>query len=172
MANPSWCERFGCITRHLMPAKVVETGNGQVGAAVNASCRRRWSYIHGSSRRRLPRLPTSLESIGLLLYDSIHSDYNPLFELEQAWSVLRPSGVLVADDIDLNNGFHSFVQVHSGHPFFVCRSRPLPSDPSRLERCRTVRYFAESSAWSSKPVSRHWHGPFQQATQFETNRVA
>jgi len=61
--------------------------NGQVGAAVNASCRRRCSYIHGSSRRRLPRLLPWLESIDLFLHDSIHTEYNTRFELEIcAWS--------------------------------------------------------------------------------------
>jgi predicted O-methyltransferase YrrM len=166
--EPELVRAIWCLTRHLKPAKVIETGvargvssrfilealerngdghlwsidqpppldpelNEQVGAAVNVSCRRRWSYIHGSSRRRLPELLTSLESIDLFLHDSIYTEYNTRFELEQAWRVLRPGGALVADDIDLNNGFHSFARTHGDHPFFVCRARPLQSDPSRFE---------------------------------------
>jgi len=166
--EPELVRAIWCLTRHLMPARVVETGvargvssrfilealernesgrlwsidqpppldpelNDQVGVAVNASCRRRWSYIHGSSRRRLPRLLTSLESIDLFVHDSIHTEYNTRFELEQAWRVLRPGGALVVDDIDLNNGFHSFARAHLDHPFFVCRARPMQADPSRFE---------------------------------------
>lgn len=156
-----------CLTRHLQPAKVVETGvargvssrfilealernrvgrlwsidqpppldpelRQEVGAAVNDRCRHRWSYIQGSSRRRLPALLGSLESIDLFVHDSIHTEYNTRFELEQAWSVLRPGGVLVVDDIDLNSAFHSFARAHSDHSFFVCRARPLQPDPSRF----------------------------------------
>jgi predicted O-methyltransferase YrrM len=166
--EPELVRAIWCLTRHLMPAKVVETGvargvssrfilealernrgghlwsidqpppldpelNEQVGAAVDDHCRRRWSYIHGSSRRRLPGLVASLGSLDLFVHDSIHTEYNTRFELEQAWRVLKPGGVLVADDIDLNHGFQSFLRAHSGHPFFVCRARPLQSDPSRFE---------------------------------------
>src|SRR5215469_5721177 len=82
----------------------------EVGAAVESHCRHRWSYIRGSSRRRLPKLLASLGEIGLFVHDSIHTEYNTRFELDRAWRALRAGGVLVADDIDLNWGFRSFVQ--------------------------------------------------------------
>jgi len=166
--EPELMRALWCLTRHLRPTNVVETGVGrgissrfilealerngggrlwsidqpppldpelleQVGAAVDNLCRRRWSYIRGSSRRRLPRLLAGLESIDLFLHDSIHTEYNTCFELEQVWRVLSPGGFIVADDIDLNWAFHCFTQAHSQHPFLICRSRPLQSDPLRFE---------------------------------------
>src|SRR6266481_2926119 len=94
---------------------------------------RRLFYIKGSSRRRLPRLLASLGQIDLLVHDSLHTVYNTCFELDQAGSVLRPGGAVVADDIDLNWAFHSFARAGSTHPFFICRSSPLQSDPSRFD---------------------------------------
>jgi len=165
--EPELGRAIWCLTRHLRPIKVVETGvargvssrfileglerNGtghlwsidqpppldpelyeEVGAAVEGRCRRRWSYIRGSSRRRLPQLLASLGQIDLFVHDSLHTAYNTCFELEWAWSFLRPGGAVVVDDIDLNWGFHSFIQACSHHPSYICRSRPLQSDPSRL----------------------------------------
>ena len=166
--EPELVRAIWCLTRHLRPFNVVETGvargvtsrfilealerNGcghlwsvdrpppldpdlreQVAAAVNSHCRRRWSYIKGTSRRRLPALLAQLGSIDLFLHDSIHTEYNTRFELDQAWRVLRRGGVAVVDDIDLNWGFHSFTQSHLREPFLICLSRPLQPDPSRFE---------------------------------------
>jgi len=205
--EPELVRAIWCLTRHLRPAKVVETGvargvssrfilealerngagrlwsidqpppldpelNEQVGAAVNVRCRRRWSYIQGSSRRRLPRLLASLESIDLFLHDSIHTEYNTRFELEQAWSVLRPGGVLVADDIDLNRTFHSFARAHSDNPFFVCCAQPLQSDPSRFESAGLfgiVQKSAPEGPASSSPLAATSSG---RTTRFVRNRVA
>jgi hypothetical protein len=51
--------------------------------------------------------------------------------LERAWAALRPGGVLVVDDIDVNNGFSSFTRAHSGYRSLVCRAEPLQPDMSR-----------------------------------------
>jgi Methyltransferase domain len=68
----------------------------QIGIAVDDALRKRWSYILGSSRRRLPGLLNQLGQIDLFIHDSLHSERNVRFELDQAWAVLRPSGVLIA----------------------------------------------------------------------------
>jgi hypothetical protein len=205
--EPELVRAIWCLTRHLQPAKVVETGvargissrfilealdrNGagrlwsidqpppldpelrpEIGAAVNNRCRRRWSYIQGSSRRRLPRLLASLGSIDLFLHDSIHTEYNTRFELEQAWSVLSPGGVLVADDIDLNWGFHYFARAHTDHSFFVCRARPLQSDPSCFATAGRFGIFKKSAPGVSRQFPATSAEAFKQATQFDANRVA
>lgn len=166
--EPELVRAVWCLTCHLRPVNVVETGvargvtsrfilealdrngaghlwsidqppplnpelNEEVGAAVENHCGRRWCYIRGSSRRHLPKLLAALGRIDLFLHDSIHTEYNTSFELNQAWSALRPGGFVVADDIDLNWGFYSFTRTHSNYPFFICRSNPLQSDPSRFE---------------------------------------
>jgi predicted O-methyltransferase YrrM len=144
----------------------------QVGAAVNNRCRRRWSYIRGSSRRRLPGLLASLGSIDLFLHDSIHTEYNTRFELERAWSVLSPGGVVVADDIDLNSGFHSFARAYSDHPFFVCRARPLQSDRSRFEGAGLFGILQKAAPGVRSQLLTTGTDVFTQATRFDTNRVA
>src|SRR6059058_1471981 len=55
--------------------------------------RSRWSYVKGSSRRRLPALVTELREIDLFVHDSKHSERNLLYELEQARVAVRPGGI-------------------------------------------------------------------------------
>src|ERR1700760_4235939 len=62
----------------------------QIGIAVPEGLRARWSYVRGSSRRRLPGLLSELGSIDLFVHDSRHSARNLLFELRNAWNALRP----------------------------------------------------------------------------------
>ena len=157
-----------CLTRHLRPKKVVETGvahgvtsrfilevlkrsgdghlwsidlaplervwRKQIGAAVGDRYSDRWSYIKGSSRRRLPRLLSGLGQIDLFIHDSLHSEHNVRFELDRAWTALRPGGALVVDDIDANNGLRSFTQSFSGHQSLICDAEPLHPDPRRFNK--------------------------------------
>ena len=157
-----------CLTRHLRPKKVVETGvahgvtsrfileglnkggdgqlwsidlpplervwRKQVGAAVGDRYSNRWSYIKGSSRRRLPQLFSRLGQIDLFIHDSLHSERNVRFELDLAWKALRPGGALVVDDIDANNGFRSFIDSFSGHQFLICDAEPLHPDLRRFNK--------------------------------------
>jgi len=104
----------------------------QVGMVVGGRYPDRWSYIQGSSRRRLPALLSKLASIDLFIHDSLHSARNVRFELDHSWKVLRPGGVVVVDDIDANDGFHSFVDAHPGCPSCVCEAEPLHPDTRRF----------------------------------------
>ena len=155
-----------CLTRHLRPKKVVETGvahgvttrfilealarigdghlwsidlpplervwRKQVGAAVGDRHSDRWSYIKGSSRRRLPGLLSRLGQIDLFVHDSLHSERNVRFELDRAWVALNKGGALVVDDVDANNGYQSFTQAFSGHQSLICDAEPLRPDPRRF----------------------------------------
>ena len=105
----------------------------QVGAAVLRELRHRWSYIEGSSERQLPKLFSQIGRIDLFIHDSRHTDDNVRFEMGQAWLALRPGGVLVVDDIDLNWGFHSFMQTFSGYQSLICHAEPLEPDFPRLD---------------------------------------
>jgi hypothetical protein len=96
--------------------------------------RYRWSYILGSSRRRLPRLLSQLGKIDLFVHDSLHSERNVRFEMDRAWVSLRPGGAIVVDDIDLNRGFRSFTQSFSGHQSIVCEAEPLQPDLRRFNK--------------------------------------
>ena len=157
-----------CLTRHLKPRKIVETGvahgvtsrfilealkrNGdghlwsidlpplerfwrsQVGAAVDDRHSDRWSYIKGSSRRRLPKLLSHLGQIDLFVHDSLHSERNVRFELDRAWAALGPKGALVVDDVDANWGFRSFTQTFSGYRSLICQAEPLHPDLRRFNQ--------------------------------------
>jgi len=80
----------------------------QIGIAVGAENRARWSYIRGSSRRRLPRILPELGEIDMFVHDSLHSEGNVRFELDRAWAALRSGGAIVVDDIDTNWAFRNF----------------------------------------------------------------
>ena len=102
-----------------------------IGAAVDSRLRGRWNYIRGSSRRRLPRLVSRLGAVDLFIHDSLHSERNVRFEIDQAFAVLRPGGAIVVDDIDVNRGFFSFTQSFSGFDAIVCEAEPLRPDLRR-----------------------------------------
>jgi len=107
--------------------------HGEIGIAVGANFRERWSYIRGSSRRRLPGLLRQLGQIDLFIHDSMHTEDNVRFELEHAWSALAPGGALVADDVDLNWGFHAFTRELPAGCSLLCQSEPLAPDPRRYD---------------------------------------
>ncbi len=81
---------------------------GQIGAAVPPELRERWTYIEGTSRRRLPGLLAEVGPIDLFVHDSSHTGRNVSFELAQAWPALG-SGAVVADDIHQSGAFEQFV---------------------------------------------------------------
>lgn len=106
----------------------------QIGIAVADHLQPRWSYILGSSRRRLPGVLNALGEIDLFVHDSLHSERNVRFEMDRAWSALRPSGAIVVDDIDVNRGFHSFTQSFPDCESIICEAEPLRPDPRRFNK--------------------------------------
>jgi hypothetical protein len=103
----------------------------QIGIAVGDGLRDRWSYISGSSRRRLPKLLERLGHIDLFIHDSLHTERNVRFELDFAWDFLRPGGAIVVDDIDVNRGFDGFARSRAGHSW-VCEAEPVRPDLRRF----------------------------------------
>jgi hypothetical protein len=110
------------------------TWRKQVGMAVGDRFADRWSYIAGSSRRRLPKLLSHLGQIDLFIHDSLHSERNVRFELDRVWPALRPQGAIVVDDVDVNGGFRSFTQTFSGHQSMICEAEPLHPDLRRFNK--------------------------------------
>jgi len=76
----------------------------QIAIAVPERLRARWTYIAGTSRRRLPGLLEQIRPIDLFVHDSSHTRRNTLFELRLAWSALG-RGAIVADDINQSTAF-------------------------------------------------------------------
>jgi hypothetical protein len=90
----------------------ISARNAEIGVAVTDDLREGWSYVAGSSRRRLPGLLSRLGKIDLFVHDSLHSTRNVLFECERALASLRPGGFIVVDDLDGNRGFQRFCARH------------------------------------------------------------
>jgi hypothetical protein len=91
----------------------------QTAAAVPPGRRSRWTYVRGSSRRRLPGLLSELGEIDLFLHDSAHTESNMRFEFETAWPALRPGGVLLSHDITMNAAFSDFAGAVRAEPLFA-----------------------------------------------------
>ena len=157
-----------CLTRHLRPKTVVETGvahgvtsrfilealkrNGdghlwsiglpplerswrrEIGIAVGRGHSDRWTYITGSSRRRLPGLLRERGQIDLFVHDSLHSERNVRFELDRIWPTLGPRGAVVVDDIDANWAFQSFTQTIPDQQSLICEAEPLRPDLRRFNK--------------------------------------
>ena len=104
----------------------------QVGAAVGRRSANRWSYIPGSSRRRLPALLSRLGEIDLFIHDSLHSERNVRFELDLAWGAIRPNRAIVVDDVDANWGFRSFTRAFSDQQSMIGEAEPLHPDLRRF----------------------------------------
>jgi hypothetical protein len=106
----------------------------QIGIAVADHLQHRWSYILGSSRRRLPDVLEARGEIDLFVHDSLHSERNVRFEMDRAWPTLRPGGAIVVDDIDVNRGFHSFTQSFPDCESIICEAEPLRLDLRRFNK--------------------------------------
>jgi predicted O-methyltransferase YrrM len=91
----------------------------EIGAAITDSLRPRWTYVRGSSRRKLPALARRLGAIDLFVHDSFHSERNLLFEWETVLPFLQPHGVLVADDVERHHGLASFIERNQGRRSLV-----------------------------------------------------
>lgn len=85
----------------------------EIGVAVPADLRSHWTYLAGTSRRRLPELVRGLRQVDLFLHDSLHTSRNTYFELDTVWPALPPGGAAMADDIHRNLGFCRFIE-HAG----------------------------------------------------------
>lgn len=82
----------------------------EIGMAVPEDLRSRWTYVEGTSRRRLPELVRRLQRVDLFVHDSLHTGRNTLFELNTVWPALPPGGAAVVDDIHRSLGFSRFIE--------------------------------------------------------------
>jgi hypothetical protein len=87
--------------------------HAEIGAAVPDGLRSCWTYVSGTSRRRLPPLLAELGGIDLFVHDSSHTTRNLRFELERAWRAIG-RGAVIADDIERNRAFGDFTAARPG----------------------------------------------------------
>ncbi len=93
----------------------------QSGAAVTDGLRGRWTFLEGSSRRRLGPLLADLGSVDVFIHDSLHSAANMRFEMSTAWPHVRRGGVMLADDIESNPAFARFTRTVPSSAVLVAR---------------------------------------------------
>ncbi len=80
----------------------------QTAAAIPGGSHDRWTYIRGSSRRRLRPLISQVGHVEMFVHDSLHTVRNMRFEMETVWPALRTGGLMLIDDVD-NSAFRDFV---------------------------------------------------------------
>jgi hypothetical protein len=60
--------------------------------------------------------------VEMFIHDSLHTEENTLFEMEQAASAMPVGGIMLVDDIDSHMGFATFAERHAGYRTLVCPS--------------------------------------------------
>lgn len=60
----------------------------------------RLNFVRGMSRDKLVEIYVESGPWDIFLHDSDHEAWNMTFELELAWSFLKPGGILMLDDYD------------------------------------------------------------------------
>jgi hypothetical protein len=96
--------------------------HGETGAAVTDTCRPRWTYVEGTSRQQMPALVAKVGHVDMFVHDSLHTEKNTLFEMEQAASAMPVGGVMLVDDIGSHEGFTTFARRHPGYQTIICPS--------------------------------------------------
>ena len=77
---------------------------------VPAELRRRWQLVLGRSQDELPPLLERVDEIDFFMHDSEHSYDCMSFEFRTAWPALRDGGVVVADDVNVNDAWDEFTR--------------------------------------------------------------
>lgn len=88
-----------------------------------------WVLITGKSQDNLSSLLKKIEVIDIFIHDSEHSFDNMYAEYEEAWQFLRSGGVLLSDDVHLNNAFHDFTSKVHVHPTMILHSVAAVTKP-------------------------------------------
>lgn len=79
-----------------------------VGSAVPAHLRARWTLTKGSARSTLPTILTELRSYDLFVHDGEHTYNNMMFEFRQVWPFLKSGGLIIVDDAHWNDSVLDF----------------------------------------------------------------
>jgi predicted O-methyltransferase YrrM len=80
------------------------------GWMVPPGLRERWRLRLGRSQDELPSLLQRVGEIDFFMHDSEHSYECMSFEFRTAWAGLRDGGVLVADDVNVNDAWDEFTR--------------------------------------------------------------
>ena len=108
------CERLGAGHLWSIDLPPIDSSlHEEIGSAVPERVRSRWTYIRGSSRKRLAGVLRNAGPVDLFVHDSLHTVRNVMFELGLAWPALVPGGAAIVDDVHRNDGFTRFAEATS-----------------------------------------------------------
>lgn len=113
---------------HLHSLDLPGMGRGyqeEVGRAVPAGLRQRWTLAFGPSAVKLPGILARAAPVDVFVHDSAHTYRNMHFEFAQAAKHLARSGLLVCDDV-VNDALLEFVERHGWELVTVRQSKPMP----------------------------------------------
>jgi len=89
------------------------------GWAIPKHLKNRWTLTLGRSQEKLPALLAELGEIDFFVHDSEHSYDCQWFECNEAYNVLRQSGMLMVDDITWNSAFKDFCEAQNKQPIYI-----------------------------------------------------
>ncbi len=108
---------------HSVDMPAVQYGHErEIGSAVSAELRGRWTLVLGRSQKVLVPLLRRVEPVDLFIHDANHAYSAQLREYRAAWPYLRSGGVLVSDDVG-NPAFIEFAAEVGIRPYLVPGSR-------------------------------------------------
>jgi predicted O-methyltransferase YrrM len=107
------------------------------GCFVPEELRSRWSLHIGSARKLLPEIFALAGAPTLFVHDSLHTYAHMKWELSHAMAVLRPGGVLIADDIEGNRAFEEAARASRVASSFAIRQS------GKEAVCGAIRMAAE-----------------------------
>ena len=104
---------------------ILEQGNRQMpagrppGWVIPPELRARHRLHIGPAQEELPKLLAAIGPIDVFLHDSDHSYQHMMFELRTAWPHLKPSGLVLCDNIEANSAWFDFESEVTGRGWVV-----------------------------------------------------
>jgi predicted O-methyltransferase YrrM len=80
-----------------------------VGYVIPQHLKTRWKLRAGSARNILPQVLRETGNIDVFVHDSLHTYRHMKWEFQSALQALRPGGLLISDDIEVNRAFEETI---------------------------------------------------------------
>lgn len=89
------------------------------GWIIPGQLKARWHFIVGKSTQVLPSLMAQLDVIDVFFHDSEHTYDNVMFELQTVFPHMRSGGVMMIDNVNMNNAIKAFSKSHNLKPVYL-----------------------------------------------------
>ena len=95
-----------------------------VGSMIPNRLKNRWKFVEGESSKKLEPLLRSTGSIDIFYHDSLHTYKNMMYEFRTSWPFIKKNGILISDDIYLNDAFYDFSHQVNQAPLSFLKLKP------------------------------------------------